>query len=84
MKHHAYSIKDAAINVFTVPIFVQYEAIAVRYFNTLANDTTSDVGKYPNQFDLFFVGEFDDDTGVFEQVEATWIASASSFVKQGA
>lgn len=81
MKHRAYSILDTAINVYSVPFFVQHEGIALRYFQTLANDDKSDVGRYPSQFHLFLVGYFDDDAGMLEMLPTPdSIGLASSYV----
>lgn len=63
MIHKAYSILDTAINVYGAPFVSQYEGLALRYFTSQANDPSSDIGRYPSQFHLFCVGEFDDATG---------------------
>ena len=65
------SVKDTAAGAFGRPIFVQSPAVAVRSFRDEINrpDSQEDMSKHPEDFELYFVGEFDDQTGVISPAE---------------
>lgn len=65
MIYRVMSIYDNGVNSFSQPFFVNHVQHALRYFETLAKDPTSDVSRYPSNFHLFELGEFDDSNGVF-------------------
>lgn len=77
-----YSVFDNAVNVFGTPFTVPHVQYAVRYFESLVKDPKSDVSKWPSQFHLFEVGEFDDSTGLItvHQVPVS-MGLASQFVR---
>lgn len=83
MIHRIFSIYDNAVKTWAPPFTVQHVQYALRYFETLANDQKSDVAKYPSQFHLFELGEFDDETGdVNRHTQPVSIGLASSYVKE--
>jgi len=64
MIYRVFSIHDAGVGAYAIPFHVNHVAYALRYFETLARDPKSDVSKFPSQFTLFEIGEFDDSNGV--------------------
>ena len=60
----AFSVFDSASESFSPPFFAQTKGLAIRSFADLVNDPNTSVHKYPDQFTLFEIGEFHDDTGV--------------------
>lgn len=60
------ALKDTAARVFGTPFFVQADAQAVRSLRDEVNskESTSDVKNHPDDFELYHVGEFDEDTGI--------------------
>lgn len=83
MIYRAYSIYDNAVNTFAPPFFVPHVQIAMRYFEALASDPKSDVSKWPSQFHLFELGEFDDAHGSLAiHTAPVSMGLASQFVKQ--
>jgi hypothetical protein len=58
-------IKDTAARVFGIPFVVQAGAQAVRSLRDEVNskDSTSDVCKHPDDFELYQIAEFDEDSG---------------------
>jgi hypothetical protein len=60
------ALKDTAARVFGVPFVVQAAPQAVRSLRDEVNskDSTSDVRNHPDDFELYHVANFDDDTGV--------------------
>lgn len=58
-----YSIRDAKAEIFRFPFFKLTHGEAERDFKTLVNDQTSQVNKYPEDYDLYYLGEYDDNSG---------------------
>lgn len=63
MKVPLFCIRDS-LTAFKVPFPARNEADAARMFRFAVNDGQSDVYKIRQDSQLWFVGEFDDDTGV--------------------
>lgn len=65
------SVKDTAAQAFGRPIFVPTAAVAIRSFRDEVNrkDSTEDMARHPDDFELYQVGTFDDSIGLVE-VEA--------------
>lgn len=67
MKQIMCAVFDAAAQTYGRPIFVVHRAQAVRTFrdeiNRLAGDNV--MAAHPTDFELYFVGTFDDATGEF-------------------
>lgn len=60
----AFSVFDSKAGTFSPPFFQPALGLAVRMFTDLANDKATTVGKYPTDFSLFYIGDFDEATGV--------------------
>lgn len=58
-----YSVRDAKGEVFHTPFYKKTHGEAERDFLTLVSDASGTVSKYPEDFDLWFLGEYDDATG---------------------
>ena len=67
MIHKVYSIYDSKAEVYTLPYFSKMEAEAIRYFSNWVNDPNHQFGKNPEDYTLFYIGEYDDNLGTFEQ-----------------
>ena len=61
------SVKDRAADVFNRPFFVPHRNVAVRDFTDEVNRSAVDnpLNKHPDDFDLYFLGQFDDSNGAF-------------------
>lgn len=68
-----YSIFDVQVGCFLNPLTFTNHAEAVRWFQTIVNDRTassgpvSNISLYPEQFELWFVGIWDDGKATWEQ-----------------
>lgn len=69
-----FSLRDKLTN-FKIPFPARNEADAVRSFRIVVNDESSDLYKTRTDTDLYFVGDFDDETGV--------ISGSPSFIVSG-
>lgn len=65
---HFFSIYDKKAEAFPQPPFpVEHKGHALRAFTDLINDKSSDLGKHPEDYQLFYIGEFHKDSGAFLQ-----------------
>ena len=64
-----FSIRDAKAEVFNSPFFQKSYGEAERNFRQLVTDEKSMVSKYPEDFDLYYLGDYDDNTGVIEPLD---------------
>jgi|JI61114DRNA_FD_contig_21_3583598_length_731_multi_9_in_0_out_0_2 hypothetical protein len=65
-----FTFYDSKVEAYSPPAFMVHRGAAIRSFIELANDGASSVSKYPADFTLFEIGEFDDSTGVITAYEA--------------
>jgi len=65
MKMLMFSIRDSAADAYGRPFFMTSVGIAIRSFTDEINRVAEDnqIYKHPEDFDLFELGEFDDETG---------------------
>lgn len=60
------AVKDRAINAFGQPFFEHTRGSAIRAFRDAVNqaDANNQFNKHPEDFDLYQIGEYDENTGV--------------------
>lgn len=71
MKLLAFSVYDKKVEAFTPVFFVRAKGEAIRHFMTLCSDGKSLFWKYPLDYDLVLLSEFDDQDGCFSS-EDNW------------
>jgi hypothetical protein len=78
MRQVIISVKDTAAQAFGRPIFVPAVAVALRGFRDEINraDSTDDLARHSEDFELYQIGEFEDTTGIIEVNEPRLIARA--------
>lgn len=59
-----YSILDEKAGTFCPPFVCVSNGVAVRQLMDLVQDEKTTISKYPEDFSLYFVGDFADDTGL--------------------
>lgn len=69
MKLQVYSIRDAKGEVYNTPFFQKTHGEAERNFRELVKDEKSMVAKYPEDFDLYHLGTYDDQSGTFQTLD---------------
>lgn len=69
MELKVFSIRDAKGEIFHPPFYKKTHGEAERDFTTLVGDQNGMVSKYPEDFDLWYLGTFDDQTGKFLTLE---------------
>lgn len=78
------SVKDRAADVFNRPFFVPHTNVAVRDFTDEINRVSQDnpLSKHPDDYDLYCLGSFDDNSGAFAAGDApTLIVRGKDVVK---
>lgn len=68
MRLKAYSVRDSKGEVYHTPFFQKTHGEAERNFTALARDPKSQVSQFPEDYDLYYIGEYDDNTGKFESI----------------
>lgn len=76
-----YAIKDIAIEAFGQPIFVRAQGQAVRSFMDECKNPESQLNKYPNDYELYYIGEYQDETGTIMGVTPERINRATDFTQ---
>jgi Cys-tRNA synthase (O-phospho-L-seryl-tRNA:Cys-tRNA synthase) len=67
MKKQQYSVLDHTAQVFLNTLVFTNDGDAIRWFTTVVNDPKEEtnISKYPEQFTLYRLADFDDKTGLF-------------------
>jgi len=76
----AFSIYDSKAEYFSAPYFYKTNGMAIRAFTELARDANSTISKHPDDYRLFRVGDFDDDTGTLTSGTAPMLLATGTEV----
>lgn len=63
------SVFDKAAMFYKSPIVVNHQNEALRIFESAMRTKGSDFSQYPNDYDLYLIGEFDEVTGTLIQTQ---------------
>lgn len=82
MVQKVFSIHDSKADAFMSPWVVQTQGLAIRQFTLIAMDANSQIGKFPKEFSLHWLGEYNDATGQFTNNEKgpVFIGLASDYI----
>jgi len=69
MELKAFSIRDQKAEIFNTPFFQKTHGEAERSFRELVHDPKSMVSKYPDDYDLYYLGTYNDLTGLISPLE---------------
>lgn len=70
MQLKIYSLRDSKSEIFNVPFYKLTHGEAERDFRSLVNDEKSMVHKYPEDYDLYYLGEYDDNSGKMTSLDS--------------
>lgn len=77
MKLRAFAIRDSKAEAFMRPFFAVTRGIALRSIVDVVSDPNHEMYKHAEDYTLYEVGEFDDQTGIFvSKVEVISILQA--------
>ena len=80
MKLNAYTIYDVASGIYMRPFFSQADGQAIRGFKDISLDENHEVGKHPEDYTLYRVGQFNDTTGKMEGEELEKLATGLEMI----
>lgn len=82
MQKKMYCIFDSKAQIYHAPFYKSTHGEAERDFQSVSRDPQSTISQYPEDFDLFYIGEFDDETGKVSPLSAIQhIIKANQFKK---
>lgn len=82
MKLLAFSIFDEKGGLFSNPFFMAHKGLAIRAFYDLVCDNNTTVSKHPEDFKLYCIGEFDDNSGgLMSLPQPDFLQNATDFKK---
>lgn len=67
MKVNLYAVYDLKALAYSAPFVAANDEVAKRMFATTMEDPTTMIGRYPKDYRLFCLGDFDDYTGTIVQ-----------------
>lgn len=76
----AYSLLDTKTGAYFPPVFLQADAVALRHVFEYSMDRNSDLSKYPSDFVLYRIGEFDNSVGQLFATTPVNLGSVSSII----
>lgn len=81
MKNRMYSVYDRKTLVYLPPYFALTDGAAIRTLSDAVADRNNMLAKHPNDYVLYFVGEFDDTNGqVLPAVPLVHVIDANTLV----
>lgn len=80
MKQLMYTIYDEKAEVFLPPFFVPTEGIAGRAFRDCINSGDHQFSKHPGDYTLFYLAEFNQDTGEFPHQDKKMLGNGVEFI----
>lgn len=82
MKLKVFSVYDAKAFAYLPPFFIAEKGMAARAFSEAVENPQHQFGKHPEDFTLFYLGEFDDQTGYFEGQVAPEVVTTALAVRR--
>lgn len=61
-----FTVHDIKAEAYLPPFTLPTRGLAIRAFNTMANDATHAFSQHPEDYTLFVLGTFDDSTGLIK------------------
>ncbi|AXL15300.1 nonstructural protein [Microviridae sp.] len=81
MIHKIYTVYDTKAEAFLPPFFMHKEGMALRIFQECLENEEHQFGKHPEDYTLFYAGEFDDNLGTITQEKLESVAPGITLVK---
>lgn len=66
MKQEHFAVYDQKARSFCKPFHADNQNTAIRAFHYSATQLDNDIGRYPNDYGLYFVGTFDGEQGTWD------------------
>ena len=69
MKYAVCAVKDRAVDAYNRPLYVPTVGVAIRSFNDECNKKDSELHAHPEDYDLYELGQWDDQTAIYVALE---------------
>ena len=79
---NVYTIFDVKAQFYNKPFYLANDSVAVRTFSDLANDPQTDVAKHPEDYILFALGTYNDETAKIEWNEPKTMCRAHELINR--
>lgn len=74
-----YAIHDRAIEAYGQPFFVKSQGQALRSFRDECENRESQFNKHPADYDLYLIGDYNDETGIITPQQPERVARATDY-----
>lgn len=74
-----FSVLDTKTNAYMQPFFAVTAGAAIRSFSDAISDQTTMLHKHPEDFHLFHIGAFDDETGSITPMDPVALGNAAQY-----
>lgn len=69
MQLQTYAVFDVKAQAYAQPFFAANHAVAIRNFEGAVRSGNNQLGTHPEDFSLWHLGEYDDETGTFANLQ---------------
>jgi len=81
MKYAVCAVKDRAIDAYNRPIYVPTIGVAIRSFNDEVNRKDSEMANHPEDYDLYELGSWDDQTAIYQPLDVPRVITRAQDVQ---
>lgn len=83
MIQNVFAVYDSKASAYLTPFFLPTTPMAVRVFSECANSTDHQFGRHPEDYTLWHLGTFDDNTCEFKDIKGSkeCLGTALEYVK---
>lgn len=81
MIHQVIAVKDVKAGHYAKPVAVPTDAVGVRAFADAVNDSSSEYFKHPEDYEIWNIGTYDDNTGELVASQPRQLANAIALLK---
>lgn len=82
MKQKVYSLFDKKANAYLTPVYFSNAAEANRMLQTVVQTSDNNISRYPEDFVLYQLGEYDNSSGRFTSLDTPlFVSNATSYKK---
>nr|QJB20823.1 MAG: nonstructural protein [Microvirus sp.] len=82
-KLNVFTVRDDKANAFLSPFFMPTIAVAIRSFGAECRNSDSNFSKFPEDFSLYHIGEYDEESGTITPIIPVFLSRASEHVSGG-
>lgn len=75
-----FSIYDSASGLYAQPSIMASKGVAIRSFTDQVNDPNSIISKHPDDYSLYYLADYDDETGTFNSTIVERLINGSDCV----